>query len=213
MAKTTAPLLSFGASGQIAQTMVYSRWKGRAYSRRYTVPSNPQTAEQSLTRNAFSFLQAVYKFATPALIAPWEEYAKGIVMTGRNAFTKLNLANLRPETDLALMIFSPGALGGLPPASITVTGGADQLTVACTAPASVPTGWTLTSAILGTIPDQDPQSGALYAVQTFEDATAAYSNVFTCANGDHVGFAFLKWLRPDGRTAYSVSLSDIATVT
>jgi len=193
--------------------MVYSRWKGRAYSRRYTVPSNPQTAEQSLTRNAFSFLQAVYKFGTPAFIAPWEEYAKGIVMTGRNAFTKLNLANLRPEVDLALMIFSPGALGGLPPASITVTGGNDMLTVACTAPASVPTGWTLTSAILGTIPDQDPQSGAEYAIQTFEDVSAAYSNVFTVAAGDHVGFAFLKWLRPDGRTAYSVSLSDIATAT
>jgi len=213
VAKTTAPLLSFGASGQIAETLVYSRWKGRAYSRRYTVPSNPQTSEQTLTRNTFSWLQAVYKFATPDFTAPWEEYAKGLVMTGRNAFTKLNLAQLREATDLEFMLQSPGALGGLPPATITVTGGNDQLTVACTAPASVPTGWTLTSAILGTIPDQNPQSGADYAVQTFEDTAAAYTHVFTVLAGDHVGFAFLKWERPDGRTAYSVSLSDIATAT
>jgi len=213
MAKTTAPLLSFGASGQIAQTMVYSRWKGRAYSRRYTVPSNPQTAEQSLTRNAFSWLQAVYKFATPDFTAPWEEYAKGLVMTGRNAFTKLNLANLRGETDLALMLQSPGALGGLPPATLTVTGTGAGITVACTAPASVPTGWTLDSAILGVQPDQDPQSGAQYAVETFEDAAAPYTHDFVEDAGDYVGFAWLKWTRPDGRTAYSVSLSDIATST
>jgi len=213
MAKTTAPLLSFGASGQIAQTQVYSRWKGRAYARRYTIPSNPQTAAQTLTRSAFSWLQAVFKFASPDLIAPWEEYAKGLVMTSRNAFTKLNLGQLRTATDLALMLFSPGALGGLPPATLTVTGTAPGVTVACTAPASVPTGWTLTSAILGLIPDQNPQSGASYAVETYEDVAAPYTHDFVEVAGDYVGFAFLKWLRPDGRTAYSVSLSDQATST
>jgi len=213
MAKTTAPLLSFSASGQIAQTQVYSRWKGRAYVRRYTTPSNPQTSEQSLTRNAFSFLQSVYKFATPDFTAPWEEYAKGLVMTGRNAFTKLNLANLRPETDLLLMLFSPGALGGLPPASITVAGSAGHIAVTATAPASIPTGWSLTSAILGVIAQQDPQSGSEYAVQTFEKTSSAYTNSFVTAAGEYVGFAWLKWLRPDGRTAYSVSLSDTATAT
>lgn len=213
MAKTIAPLLSFGASGQIAQTQVYSKWKGRAYARRYTVPSNPQTAEQTLTRSAFSWLQAVYKFAPPDITAPWEEYARGLVMTARNAFTKLNLGVLRPETDILLMLFSPGALGGLPPATLTVTGTAPGVTVACTAPASVPTGWTLTSAILGLIPQQDPQSGALYTIETFEDAVAPYTHDFVEVAGDYVGFAFLKWLRPDGRTAYSVSLSDEATST
>jgi len=50
-------------------------------------------------------------------------------------------------------------------------------------------------------------------VQTFEDAAAAYTHPFVVAAGDHVGFAWLKWLRPDGRTAYSVSMSDIATAT
>lgn len=213
MAKTTAPLLSFGASGQIAQTQVYSKWKGRSYVRRYTVPANPNTTEQQLTRSVFSWLQAVYKFATPDFTAPWEEYAKGLVMTARNAFTKLNLSQLREAADLNDMLFSPGALGGLPPATITVTGGDDTITVACTAPSSVPTGWTLTSAILGVIAQQDPNLGAGYAVQTFEDAAAAYTHGFAVVAGDYVGFAWLKWMRPDGRTAYSVSLSDEATAT
>jgi len=213
MAKPTAPLLSFGASGQIAQSIVYTKWKGRPVARRYTVPSNPQTSEQTLTRSVFSFLQSVYKFGTPDFTAPWDEYAKGLVMTARNAFTKLNLSQLRTASDLADMLFSPGALGGLPPASITVTGSSGHITVACTAPASVPTGWTLTSAILGVIADQDPNTGQDYAMQTFVDSAAAYSNSFAVAAGDWVGFAFLKWTRPDGRFAYSVSLSDIDTAT
>jgi len=213
MAKTTAPLLSFGASGQIAQTQVYSKWKGRAYVRRYTVPANPNTSEQQLTRSVFSWLQAVYKFATPDLTDAWEAYAKGLVMTARNAFTKLNLSQLRTATDLSDMLFSPGALGGLPGTGITVAGSSGHVAVTLTAPTSVPTGWTITSAILGVIPDQDPNSGALYQATTFEDSSSPYTNSFAVSAGDYIGFGFFKWMRPDGRTAYSVSLSDGATAT
>jgi len=213
MAKTTAPLLSFGASGQIAQTQVYSKWKGRAYVRRYTVPANPNTSAQQLTRSVFSWLQAVYKFATPDLTEAWEAYANGLVMTARNAFTKLNLSQLRTAADLNNMLFSPGALGGLPPLTITVTGGVATITVACAEPTSVPTGWTIAGAILGVIAQQDPNTGASYQASTFEDAASPFTHPFTVAAGDYVGFAFLKWTRPDGRTAYSVSLSDEATAT
>jgi len=215
MAKPTAPLLSFGAKGQIAKSMVFASWRGRPYARRHVVPANPQTAEQSLTRDTFSWLQSVWKVAPPEVTAPWFIYASGKVLTDRNAFTKFNLPSLRTALDLALMQFSPGALGGLPPASITVTGGADQVTVACTAPATVPTGWTITSAILGLIKDQEPGVGVDYDMQVFEDAAAAYTNVFTvpAPAADWVGFAFLKWLRPDGKIAYSPSLSDQASST
>src|SRR3546814_4148752 len=68
MAKTTAPLLSFGADGQIAKTMVYSKWKGIPYVRRHVVPANPQTVAQQLTRTTFSKLREMWKIA-PA-IAP-----------------------------------------------------------------------------------------------------------------------------------------------
>lgn len=215
MAKTTAPLLSFGASGQIAKTQVYSKWKGRSYARRYTVPANPNSAEQILTRSTFAFLQNVYKYAPPDLVAPWDEYARGLVMTGRNAMTKLNLTNLREEANLDLMLFSPGALGGLPPATITVTPGNDQLTVACAAPASVPTGWTLFSAILGVLRDGDPQTSAFYQAEVFEDVAAPFTHDFTALVSavTYQCFAFLKWTRPDGRIAYSPSISDTGLTT
>jgi len=55
MPKTTAPLLSFDARGQIAHTQVYSSWRGRPYVRRYSVGTNPNTSDQQLTRNAFTW--------------------------------------------------------------------------------------------------------------------------------------------------------------
>jgi len=214
MGKTTAPLLSFGASGQIAQTLVYSKWKGRGYARRYVIPSNPQTAEQSLTRNTFRWLSDVWKQAPADFTLAFNAYAQGKVMTGRNALVKFELPNLREETDLANFVFSPGALGGLPPASITVTPGADQLTVACTAPAVLPSGWTIARAIFGIIPDQDPQTDIDYIITTMEDASSAYSVVFTGL--DEILYragAWFEWTRPDGKLAYSPSLQGADTPT
>jgi len=59
MAKLTGPLLSFGAKGQIGKTLVTADWKGIKYARQYTIPANPQTAEQTLTRGTFAFLQTL----------------------------------------------------------------------------------------------------------------------------------------------------------
>jgi len=215
MAKTTAPLLSFGASGQIAKTQVYAKWKGRPYVRRHVIPSNPQTSEQSLTRNAFTWLQNVYKLAPALFTDPWDAYAKGIVMTGRNAFTKKNLPTLRPASDLSVFTFSPGALGGLPPDSCVVTPGNDQLSMAIAAPATVPVGWTVYSAIAAVIPDQDPQSGILYNISAGEDLTSAYVVLLTgllSAQLYQVG-AWLKWNRPDGSFAYSPSIQTTGLTT
>lgn len=210
MAKTTAPLLSFDAAGQIGKAQVYAKWKGRSYARRYSTPANPRTTEQTLTRDTFAFLQNVYKFS-PALITDvWELYAQGLVMTARNAFTKQNLPVLREAANLDGMIISPGALGGIPPATFTVTPGDDQLTLACTAPASTPVGWTLVGAIFAVLRDGDPQSSIYYVPTAVEDDSSAYSQVFAslASAATYQCWAFLKWTRPDGRTAYSPSLND-----
>lgn len=214
MPKTTAPLLSFSASGQIAKTQVYSSWKGRQYVRRYTVPSNPQSVEQTVTRNAFSFVQSVYKVAPPLFTASWEAYVKGKVLTSRNAFTKFNLPLLRGGADLANFVFSPGALGGLPPTAMVPTAGADQISVAVTAPTVVPTGWTVQAAVAAAIADQDPDSGLLTTIVAGEDLTAAYTIVL--AGLDEVLYrvgAWLRWVRSDGLIAYSPALVGTATPT
>lgn len=214
MAKTTAPLLSFGGSGQIGKTMVYGSWKGRSYVRRHVVPANPQTAEQTITRNAFSFIQSVYKFAPSLVTDVWESYATGKTLTARNGFTKFNLPDLRGAADLTNMVLSGGANGGPPPIGVVATPGAGQLTVAITEPDTVPQGWTLASAIAAAIPDQDPDSGVLFAITAGEDVATPFSVVL--ADLDAVLYqvrAWLKWTRPDGSTAYSPDIATTETPT
>jgi len=212
VAKTTAPLLGFTASGQIGKTQVYGRWKGRGYARRYTVPANPQTAEQTITRNAFSFIQAVFKTAPALVTAPWAAYATGKVLTDRNAFTKFNLPQIRGEADLDLLTLSPGALGGLPPASMVITPGSGQLSVAVNAPSVLPTGWTIAAAVVAAIRDQDPDTGVLTEITAGEDTTSTYTIVLTGLSANlYQVRAWLRWTRPDGKLAYSPDLKDSDT--
>ena len=214
MAKLTAPLLSFSASGTIAGVQTYSKWKGINYVRQRVDPANPNTAEQISTRSVFSFLMASYKVADSIFQEPWKAYAQGKPLTDRNAFAKFNVANLRPDTDLSALVFSPGNLGGLPPTISSVTNGDDQLTVNISAPAAIPEDWTIVAAQAAAIRDQDPHSGILYTINAAEDETSAYAVVITglTANLYRVG-AWLKWMRPDGKIAYSPSVLSTGTPT
>lgn len=213
MAIPTAPLLSFSASGQIAKSMVFSRWKGRPYVRRYVVPSNPQSTAQTATRTVFAWGNAVWKTAPTLFQAPWDLFATGQVLAGRNAMLSSVVSNLRSQTDLALMEFSPGAKGGLAATSIVTTPGVGTLSIAFTNP-TPPTGWTLISAIAAAIKDQDPSTGILYAVTAGEDsvsqATVLLSGLDTVLY--RVG-AWLEWTKADGATAYGPSLLDSDTPT
>jgi len=213
LAKTTAPLLSFDARGQVAKTQVYASWRGQPYVRRYTVPAYTNTSEQVLTRSAFSWLQAVFKVAPGLVTDPWTQYIKGKKLTARNAFTKFNLPVLRTETDLLLFNFSPGALGGPPPATLVITPGANQLSCAITAPSPAPTGWTVYSAVAACILDQDPQSAIDYETTAAEDLSDPYACVLTgLASGTYQVGGWLLWTRPDGKIAYSPAIHDQAIV-
>ena len=59
MAKVTGPLMSLEASGTIGNALTFSRWVGRPYVRRYTVPGNPQTLGQETHRNRFSAIGSI----------------------------------------------------------------------------------------------------------------------------------------------------------
>ncbi|MBA7545531.1 hypothetical protein ES705_37900 [subsurface metagenome] len=54
VAKLKGPLMSLGASGSIAKTLVYFPWKGIPVVREYVVPSNPKTALQTAQRGHFT---------------------------------------------------------------------------------------------------------------------------------------------------------------
>jgi hypothetical protein len=214
MAKTTAPLLGFGAAGQIGKAQVYASWKGRGYARRYVIPANPKSVSQMQTRNVFSFLMAMWKTATADFQAPWTAFASGQALTNRNALAKFNVKNLRTATDLHLLTFSPGAKGGIAPASIGITAGASQLTVALGTPV-IPAGWAIVAGVAAAVKSQDPHSGTAFTVFSATDLVTPYAPIITgLTTGTlyDVGGWFV-WTKPDLTTAYGTSLQATGTPT
>lgn len=212
MARVNGALFSLNASGTIANTLTYGDWKGIPYVRTRVIPANPRSTEQTLTRAVFKFCNDYYKFAPGIAREPWIASVTGIPMTAQNKVGNQNISVLREATDLNLMILSPGARGGIPPASIAVTPGSGTLTVAVTAP-SLPTGWTITAAQGVVLRDQDPHDPILESPVAVEDTTSTYSLLFsglTASEIYQVG-VWLKWLTANGDTAYSVALRDQGT--
>jgi hypothetical protein len=84
--------MSLDASGSIAGTIVFSKWKGRNYVRQLVTPSNPQSALQTSTRAMMKFLSQQW---TPELTtnqkATWDDDAAELAASPFNAFIKKNL--------------------------------------------------------------------------------------------------------------------------
>jgi len=214
MAKPTGALLAFDARGQIGKTLVYASWRGRGYARRYVIPANPRSAEQTLTRTAFSWLTQVWKMGPAIFQGPWTLYATGQVFTDRNALNAKNVSTLRSATDLSGMVMTPGAKGGVALTNATFTAGNDLITVAGTTP-TPPTGWTVTAVQACCIRDQDPNTGVLYTITAGEDTSSPYSFDLTGLTGGVLYYcaAWIKWLKPDGTVAYGPQFSGSATPT
>jgi len=208
MAKVTAPLLSFGAGGTVAKTMVYSKWRGRPYVRRHVIPSNPNTTAQVLTRNVFAVGNSFWKLMGSIAISPWDLFATGQVLTGRNAFIGRYVSNVRGETDQVLMELSPGAKGGLIANSSVLLGVSQGVDVTVVGP-TPPSGWTIVAAQAAAVLNGDPASQTDFRVFEAEDLIAPYVVQLTGLEPSvsyHVG-SWLKWLKPDGSTAYGPSIT------
>jgi hypothetical protein len=211
MAKTTAPLLSFGGNGQIGKTQVYASWRGVKYARRYVVPANPNSTSQQRTRGVFNWIAQAWKLMDPAVQAVWTLGAKGRPFTDRNMFTSSNLSGLRgtdsvPATTLATLIASPGVNGGLVDGGhVGSDAGTHHLTVTLTAP-TLPTGWTIAAAHAICWKQQDAHTGTDFQSYYATDVSAPYAPSIACpAAGTFEWCAFFQFLKPDGSTAYGPS--------
>jgi len=84
--------MSLDASGSVAGTIVFSKWKGRNYVRQLVTPANPKTALQVSTRAMMKFLSRQW---TPELTNPekatWEDDAAAMAASPFNAFIRTNL--------------------------------------------------------------------------------------------------------------------------
>jgi len=212
MAKLAAPLLSFSAAGQIGNAQVYSKWKGVPYARRYVIPANPNSSGQQSTRNTFSWLNSVFKFAGPFLQAPWTAYAKGKPLTDRNALIQSNLPLLRGAANPDDFVGSPGANGGIVATSISAADGGSQVANVTLGVPSVPTDWTITDSIAVLIPawtDITTADGTTYEGHS-GDATGSVD--VTGVAGNMVVVGWFEMTKPDGTTAYGPSLGTTLTL-
>lgn len=214
MAKTTGGLLSLGSSGSVADTLTFAKWKGRPYVRQKVTPSNPNTTAQALTRSTFALGSNIWKTAPALLVAPWDSFATGQVLTGRNAFMSRFVKAIRGQATLDLMEFSPGSKGGLPLDSNIVTPGSNQLSCALTPP-TPPTGWTVDGCVAACILNDDPATITDLAVVAGEDVSDPYTVVLggLTASVEYQVGAWVRWLKPDGTVAYGPSLLTQATPT
>ncbi len=73
-------------SGTVAKTGVYSKWKGRAYRRKWVKPANPNTPAQQEVRGNFATGAAKYKSFNAYQKQAYDPLAAGLVMSGYNLF-------------------------------------------------------------------------------------------------------------------------------
>ena len=214
MAVLTAPLFSFDARGKLGGALVFGNWRGVPYVRRMVIPANPKTSGQILTRGIFAALELRWKQGGTLMRAPWDRFAVGRKFVGRNAYLGKDIAATHGDADMANYIGSPGAKGGLPPASLaltTVAVGGIEATI--TAPAA-PDGWVLTSGIATALKDQAPEAVVTDVIQEGEQVALPGDVLFTGLDAaTYFVQAWLKWAKPDLSVAYGVSIVDSILVT
>ncbi|MCL6547127.1 MAG: hypothetical protein K6T61_18080 [Bryobacteraceae bacterium] len=90
MATVNGPLFSLDASGTIARTAVYAKWKGRNYVRSHAVPANPQTDLQRSRRALIQFLSRAWSGLSALQQALWKPLASENNYSPFNAYTAYN---------------------------------------------------------------------------------------------------------------------------
>lgn len=90
MARVSGPLMSLDASGTVASTIVFSKWKGRNYVRKHVKPHNPKAALQVGMRAMFSFLSQAWASVISASQATWSDPADAKAISKFNAFMSAN---------------------------------------------------------------------------------------------------------------------------
>lgn len=89
--KVTAPLFSLDASGTIGKAFTASKWKGRNYMRRHTVPSNPRSDNQTSNRAMIAFLAIYWRSMSALNQALWNDLASQGNFSPFNAYTRFNM--------------------------------------------------------------------------------------------------------------------------
>lgn len=130
MVKVNAPALSLDASGSLAGTLVFSKWKGRNYVRQLTIPANPKSGGQVGVRAMFKFLSQIWDGLSDANKATWLDRAEQLVASNFNGFMSYNQRRWRdfntptkedPATETGTAPSGPTGVATPDVRSITIT--------------------------------------------------------------------------------------------
>lgn len=212
MARVTAPLMSFSARGKLANALVFATWNGRDYVRSWVSPANPNTASQQTVRTSFSFLNRLWPYIPAGARGAWELYALNSAFTSRNGWLKQNQPVIRGDTDLADLIISPAAGGGIVDGGVAFTPASAAIDIVITAP-TLPTGWSIVAAHALAVQDVDPYGAVTPDIGYATDAATPFEPDISglIASTDYVVGAWFEFLKANGDSAYGIATTSQET--
>lgn len=91
MVRLKGQLLSLDASGSLGKTMTFSSWKGRAYAKKFSVPTNNQQTGHLGMRAGMSFVSQEWQGLSTADKDTWNSTAVDRQISEFDAYVGLNL--------------------------------------------------------------------------------------------------------------------------
>jgi hypothetical protein len=151
MASTKAPLFGLDASGTLGKSIVFSKWRGRTYVRRHTIPKNPKSGLQIGMRACLKFLTQAWAGFGATVQDDWATLAAPDNITYLNAAVRDGQARSRMNLGMRR---SPDDAAGTTPSAPTidsVTAQPKSLVIAWTAGANAPQlAWRIHRSLTGT---------------------------------------------------------------
>lgn len=130
MATTKAPLFGLDASGALAGSIVFSKWRGRTYVRKLSIPANPKSGLQVGMRSSMRFITQDFKNLTTAQKAAWDPLAAVTNITQLNA--QVADAQRRTRVNNGVRRGPAESAGTTPDAAITLAAAAQPKSLVLT---------------------------------------------------------------------------------
>ena len=99
MAKLVGGLFSLEARGSIGKTVTFMLWRGQQRVRKWTIPHNPESADQITIRGQFSMATVRWAGFDAAAKLLWDDEvaAQGLLMSGFNLHQGSYITYIRDE--------------------------------------------------------------------------------------------------------------------
>lgn len=132
MAKLSGPCFSLDASGKLGDTVVFSKWKGRNYARKWLKPSNPQSSGQTGIRSMFGMLAAAWGALAANVKSTWDALAVSLNVSSFNAYMKVNMTRWRNFETPTQAYPAAETISGTTVATLVTTGGDGKVDISGT---------------------------------------------------------------------------------